>query len=63
MVWHLDVGSSLPGAEVGTKGAIVHRLMWHVSWVNTVVIQVGPYLLRVWVDKKFFTIVREELEK
>ena len=42
-VWHLDVGSSLPGAEVGTKGSDVRRLQWHASWVQNVVRQFGPY--------------------
>jgi hypothetical protein len=32
-VWHLDVGSSHPGAEVGPKGSAVRRLKWYVSWV------------------------------
>ena len=32
-VWHLDVGSSHPGAEVGSKGSAVRRLKWYASWV------------------------------
>ena len=44
-VWHLDVGSSHPGAEGGPKGLAVRQLKWYVSWVQTVVRQVGPYLL------------------
>jgi len=32
-VWHLDVGSSYPDAEVGIKGPAVRRLKWYVSWV------------------------------
>ncbi len=32
-VWHLDVGSSHPGAEVGPKGSAVRRLKRYVSWV------------------------------
>ena len=32
-VWHLDVGSSHPGAENGSKGSAVRRLKWYVSWV------------------------------
>src|SRR6476660_3464780 len=43
-VWHLDVGSSHPGAEVGPKGTAVRRLKWHASWVQNVVRQFGPYL-------------------
>src|SRR6187549_4038070 len=44
-VWHLDVGSSHPGAEVGPKGSAVRRLKRYVSWVQNVVRQFGPYLL------------------
>jgi len=33
VVWHLDVGFSHPGAEVGPKGSVVRRLKWYVSWV------------------------------
>jgi hypothetical protein len=43
-VWHLDVGSSHPGAEVSSKGSAVRRLKWYVSWVQNVVRQFGPYL-------------------
>ena len=32
-VWHLDVGSSHPGAEVGPKGMAVRHLKWYASWV------------------------------
>ena len=42
-VWHLDVGSSHPGAEAGPKGSAVRRLKWHASWVQNVVRQFGPY--------------------
>src|SRR5574342_1133975 len=42
-VWHLDVGSSHPGAEVGPKGLAVRQLKRYVSWVQTGVSQVGPY--------------------
>ena len=45
-VWHLDVGSSHPGAEVGSKGLAVRQLKWYVSWVQNVVRQFGPYLLQ-----------------
>jgi len=44
-VWHLDVGLSHPGAEVGSKGSAVRRLKWYMSWVQNVVRQFGPYLL------------------
>jgi len=33
VVWHLDVDSSHPRAEVGSKGSAVRRLKWYVSWV------------------------------
>ena len=38
-----DVGSSHPGAEGGPKGGGVHPLKRRVSWVQTVVRQVGLY--------------------
>lgn len=44
-VWHLDVGSSHPGAGVGSKGWAVRPLKRHASWVQNVVRQFGPYLL------------------
>ena len=43
-VWHLDVGSSHPGGVEAPKGLAVRQLKWYVSWVQTVVRQVGPYL-------------------
>ena len=46
-VWHLDVGSSHPGAEVGPKGLAVRQLKWYASWVQNVARQFGPYLPRV----------------
>ena len=45
-VRHLDVGSTYPGTGVGPKGPAVRRLKSYVSWVQTVVRQVGPYLLQ-----------------
>ena len=36
-VWHLDVGSSHPGAVLGPKGSAVRRLKWYASWVQNVV--------------------------
>lgn len=44
-VWHLDVGSSHPGAGEGPKGMAVRHLKRYVSWVQNVVRQFGPYLL------------------
>ena len=43
-VWHLDVGSSHPGAVFGPKGSAVRRLKWYASWVQNVARQFGPYL-------------------
>ena len=45
-VWHLDVDSSHPGAEEGPKGLAVRQLKRYASWVQNVVRQFGPYLLR-----------------
>ena len=45
VVWHLDVGSSYPGAGEGPKGWAVRPLKWHASWVQNVARQFGPYLL------------------
>ena len=36
-VWHLDVGTSHPGAEAGPKGLAVRQLKWFVR-------QFGHYL-------------------
>ena len=60
MVWHLDVGSSHPGAGEGPKGWAVRPLKWHASWVQNVVRQFGLYLLwalEICVD---LTLVRED---
>ncbi len=43
-VWHLDVGSSHPGAGEGSKGPAVRRLKRYASWVQNVVRQFGLYL-------------------
>jgi hypothetical protein len=42
-VWHLDVGSSHPGAGVGPKGWAVRPLKRYASWVQNVVRQFGLY--------------------
>ena len=44
-VWHLDVGSSHPGAGEGPKGWAVRPLKRYASWVQNVVRQFGPYPL------------------
>jgi len=33
VVWHLDVDFSHPGAAEGSKGSVVRRLKWNMSWV------------------------------
>ena len=43
VVWHLDVGSSHPGAVAGSKGWAVRPLKRYASWVQNVVRQFGPY--------------------
>ena len=45
LVWHLDVGSSHPGAVEGSKGWAVRPLKRYVSWVQNVARQFGPYLV------------------
>ncbi len=40
-VRHLDVGSTYPGGEEASKGLAVRQLKGYVSWVQTVVRQVG----------------------
>src|SRR3979409_108630 len=42
-VWHLDVGSSHPGAVAGPKGWAVRPLKRYASWVQNVVRQFGLY--------------------
>ena len=42
-VWHLDVGSTHPGAGEGPKGLAVRQLKRYASWVQNVVRQFGPY--------------------
>ena len=42
VVWHLDVGSSHPGAGAGPKGWAVRPLKRHASWVQNVARQFGP---------------------
>ena len=59
-VWHLDVGSSHPGAVVGPKGWAVRPLKWHASWVQNVVRQFGLYLSRALEICVALTLVRED---
>ena len=42
-VWHLDVGSSHPGAGACPKGMAVRHSKRYASWVQNVVRQFGPY--------------------
>ena len=44
MVWHLDVGSSHPGAGEDQKRWDVSKLKWNESWVENVVRQFGLYI-------------------
>ena len=59
-VWHLDVGSSHPGAGVGPKGWAVRPLKRHASWVQNVVRQFGPYPLQALEHRKDLSLVRED---
>ena len=59
-VWHLDVDSSYPGAVAGPKGSAVRRLKRYVSWVQTGVRQVGPYLSCPQEDWEELLLVRED---
>ena len=59
-VWHLDVDSSYPGAVAGSKGSAVRRLKRYVSWVQTVVRQVGPNLSCPQEDCEELLLVRED---
>ena len=61
-VWHLDVGSSHPGAVGGPKGSAVRRLKWYASWVQTGVSQVGPYLPWALESCEDVSLVREDWE-
>ena len=51
-VRHLDVGSTYPGTGEGPKGLAVRQLKGYASWVQTVVRQVGPYLVRALILEK-----------
>ena len=57
-VWHLDVGSSHPGAGAGPKGPAVRRLKRYVSWVQNVVRQFGLYPL--WTSRNLQGFVPSE---
>ena len=59
-VWHLDVGSSHPGAGQGPKGMAVRHLKRYVSWVQNVVRQFGPYLLWAQDICEELSLVRED---
>src|SRR5690554_1794221 len=59
-VWHLDVGSSHPGAEEGSKGWAVRPLKRYASWVQNVVRQFGPYLSRAQEICEDLSLVRED---
>jgi hypothetical protein len=57
---HLDVGSSHPGAGSGPKGRAVRPLKRYVSWVQTVVRQVGLYPLWAREICEELSLVRED---
>src|SRR6478672_504476 len=59
-VWHLDVGSSHPGAGVGPKGWAVRPLKRYASWVQNVVRQFGLYPLWAQESCGELTLVRED---
>ena len=59
-VWHLDVGSSHPGAGAGSKGWAVRPLKRYVSWVQNVVRQFGPYPLQAQEICEDLSLVRED---
>src|SRR5690606_15724450 len=61
-VWHLDVGSSHPGAVLGPKGLAVRQLTRYVSWVQNVARQVGPYLMWAQEYCEEISLVREDRE-
>ena len=60
MVWHLDVGSSHPGAVAGPKGWAVRPLKRYASWVQNVVRQFGPYPARAEDIREELSLVRED---
>ena len=60
VVWHLDVGSSHPGAGEGPKGWAVRPLKRYASWVQNVVRQFGLYLLWAHEVCGGLTLVRED---
>ena len=47
-------------ATLGIKGSAVRRLKWHASWVQNVVRQFGPYLLRAQEICRELSLVRED---
>ena len=62
-VWHLDVGSSHPGAVVGPKGWAVRPLKRYASWVQNVVRQFGPYPSRAEEICEDLSLVREDRDE
>jgi hypothetical protein len=59
-VWHLDVGSSHPGAGVGPKGWAVRPLKRYASWVQNVARQFGLYPSRAQEGCGYSLPVRED---
>ena len=60
VVWHLDVGSSHPGAVAGPKGWAVRPLKRYASWVQNVVRQFGPYPAQAKDIREELSLVRED---
>jgi len=59
-VRHLDVDSSHPGCVAVSKGWSVRPLKRYVSWVQTVVRQVGPSVLKMLKIEKKGALVRKD---
>src|SRR3954453_6444949 len=62
-VWHLDVGSSHPGAGVGPKGWAVRPLKRYSSWVQNVVRQFCPFLPWALGNLEGSSLVREDRDE
>src|SRR5699024_3883292 len=58
--WHLDVGSSHPGAVVGAKGSAVRPFKRYASWVQNVVRQFGPSPSWALEVREELSLVRED---
>ena len=59
-VWHLDVGSSHPGAVFGPKGLAVRQLKRYASWVQNVVDSSVPICRGRRIFRVELSLVRED---